>query len=92
MCVRLKPWVAAGSEASFRDENHAVTVPHPSIAVNGITTMRLHRLHFSSRPCPRTFAMSCPHSQRVSLSWQIEELLRTIIRAEFCVDEIENDY
>lgn len=29
-------------------------------------TMRLHRLHFSSRRWPRTFAMSWPHSQRVS--------------------------
>ena len=28
--------------------------------------MRLHRLHFSSKLWPRTFAMSWPHSQRVS--------------------------
>jgi hypothetical protein len=34
----------------------------------GIITIRLQRLHFSSNPCPRTFAMSCPHSQRVSPS------------------------
>jgi hypothetical protein len=33
---------------------------------NGITTMRLHRLHLSSKLWPRTFAMSWPHSQRVS--------------------------
>ena len=32
----------------------------------GITTIRLHRLHFSSRPCPHTLAINCPHSQRVS--------------------------
>jgi hypothetical protein len=32
----------------------------------GITTMRLHRLHFNSKPCPQTLAMSWPHSHRVS--------------------------
>jgi hypothetical protein len=32
----------------------------------GMTTIRLHRLHFSSKRWPRTFAMSWPHSQRVS--------------------------
>jgi hypothetical protein len=32
----------------------------------GMTTMRLHRLHLSSKLWPRTFAMSWPHSQRVS--------------------------
>lgn len=32
----------------------------------GIVTSRLQRLHFNSNPCPRTLAMSCPHSQRVS--------------------------
>jgi hypothetical protein len=32
----------------------------------GMMTMRLHRLHFSSKRWPRTFAMSWPHSQRVS--------------------------
>ncbi len=31
-----------------------------------MTTMRLQRLHFSSKPSPPTLAMSCPHSQRVS--------------------------
>jgi hypothetical protein len=30
-------------------------------------TMRLQRLHFSSSPLPTTLAISCPHSQRVSL-------------------------
>jgi hypothetical protein len=29
--------------------------------------MRLHRLHLSSNPPSTTLAMSCPHSQRVSL-------------------------
>lgn len=33
-----------------------------------MTTMRLHRLHFSSRLWPLTFAMSWPHSQRVSVA------------------------
>jgi hypothetical protein len=33
---------------------------------NEIITIRLHRLHFNSNPCPRTLAMSWPHSQRVS--------------------------
>lgn len=65
------PWGVPGGEASFHISNHAVTVPQPSIEVNGMTTMRLQRLHLSSRPCPRTLAMSCPHSQRVSLSWQV---------------------
>ena len=64
------PWGVPGGEASFHVSNHAVTVPQPSIEVKGMTTMRLQRLHLSSRPCPRTLAMSCPHSQRVSLSWQ----------------------
>ena len=67
--MRSKPCGVPGCEASFQISNHAVTVPQPSIEVNGMTTMRLQRLHLSSRPCPRTFAMSCPHSQRVSLSW-----------------------
>jgi hypothetical protein len=39
---------------------------HPSMEEKGMTTMRLQRLHFSSKRWPRTFAMSCPHSQRVS--------------------------
>jgi hypothetical protein len=39
---------------------------HPSMALNGMTTMRLHRLHLSSNVWPLTFAMSWPHSQRVS--------------------------
>ena len=31
-----------------------------------MTTMRLHRLHFSSNRWPRTFAINWPHSHRVS--------------------------
>ena len=31
-----------------------------------MTTMRLHRLHFSSKLWPLTFAINWPHSQRVS--------------------------
>lgn len=46
--------------------NHDATVLHPSMEENGMMTMRLQRLHLSSRPRPQTFAMSCPHSQRVS--------------------------
>jgi hypothetical protein len=56
--VRVKLTLAVGAEASFRESNHAVTAPHPSIEVKGITTIRLQRLHLSSNPCPRTFAMS----------------------------------
>lgn len=70
MCLSSKPRNAAGGKASFRATNHAVTVLQPSIEVNGITTMRLQRLHFSSRPCPQTLAMSWPHSHRVSVCWQ----------------------
>lgn len=54
-------------------------------------TMRLHRLHFNSRALPLTFAINCPHSQRVSASSDVacdEEggiagllmILRTIIK------------
>ena len=41
-------------------------VLHPSIEEKGMTTMRLHRLHFSSKLWPLTFAINWPHSQRVS--------------------------
>ena len=44
-------------------------VPQPSIEEKGMTTMRLHRLHFSSRPWSQTLAINCPHSQRVSRGW-----------------------
>jgi len=54
-------------EASFPWVDHDETVLHPSIEEKGITTMRLQRLHFNSRPSPHTFAMSWPHSQRVSV-------------------------
>ena len=43
-----------------------IAVPQPSIEEKGITTIRLHRLHFSSKPCPHTLAINCPHAQRVS--------------------------
>jgi hypothetical protein len=43
-----------------------MAVPQPSIEENGMITIRLHRLHFSSKPCPHTLAINCPHSQRVS--------------------------
>lgn len=45
-------------------------------------TMRLQRLHFSSNPWPRTLAINCPHSQRVSLFWQGEnaDVLVDIVR------------
>jgi len=39
---------------------------HPWIDEKGMTTMRLHRLHFSSKLWPLTFAINWPHSQRVS--------------------------
>jgi hypothetical protein len=38
------------SNASFRETNHDATVPHPSIEEKGMTTMRLQRLHLSSKP------------------------------------------
>ena len=57
-------------------------------------TMRLQRLHLSSNPPPTTLAISCPHSQRVSL------FRRSSVRGVLCVtigrrhplNEIENDY
>ena len=66
--------------ASFRETTHDVTEPHPSIDENGMTTIRLHRLHLSSNPFPLTLAMSCPHSQRVSPQ-SIERLLGDIALA-----------
>ncbi len=56
--------------------------------------MRLQRLHLTSRPCSQTLAMSCPHSQRVSLFWQEGEvgvLLAIMVENRF-INEIENDY
>jgi len=47
------------SEVSFRREiDHDVTALHPLMEVKGMTIMRLQRLHLSSSPCPRTFAIS----------------------------------
>jgi hypothetical protein len=54
------------ARASFHDRFDVEMVFHPSIEEKGMTTMRLHRLHFSSKLWSRTFAMSWPHSQRVS--------------------------
>ena len=70
------------SNASFRDMNHDSIVPHPSIEENGMITMRLQRLHFSSSPSPRTLAISWPHSQRVS--WEPAEWLKLSYRANHC--------
>jgi hypothetical protein len=39
---------------------------HPLMALNGMMTMRLQRLHFSSKARPRTLAINCPHSHLVS--------------------------
>ena len=62
--------------------------------VKGIMTMRLHRLHFNSRLWPRTLAMSCPHSHRVSCASgivndldMISLILRTIIKIVRSVDD-----
>jgi hypothetical protein len=46
------------ADASFRVANHEEIVLQPSIEANGMTTMRLQRLHLSSSPSPRTFAIS----------------------------------
>ena len=46
------------ASASFRVANHDEIVPHPSMEANGMTTMRLQRLHLSSSPSPRTLAIS----------------------------------
>jgi hypothetical protein len=65
-----------------REIDHDVTALHPWMEVKGMTIMRLQRLHLSSNPCPRTFAISWPHSQRVSLQsveWSVGEAVRTII-------------
>jgi hypothetical protein len=36
------------------------------MALNEMMTMRLQRLHFSSKARPRTLAINCPHSHLVS--------------------------
>lgn len=67
---------------------------HPSMAANGIMTIRLHRLHFNSRPAPFTLAMSWPHSQRVSSfgTRSRDVVFVAIIVEKMIVNEIENDY
>ena len=67
MCTLLPRCERGG--ASFCT-NHDVPAPQPSIDEKGMTTMRLHRLHFSSSPCSQTLAINCPHSQRVSSAGQ----------------------
>lgn len=65
----------------------------PSIDVKGISTMRLQRLHLSSSPCPRTFAISWPHSQRVSPLWvRWSEVDVIFMVTMVLVNDIENDY
>jgi hypothetical protein len=80
--------------ASFHEMTLDESPVHPSIAEKGITTIRLQRLHLSSSPCPRTLAMSWPHSQRVSLLCWLSERgsFVTIIGMNFLRNEIENDY
>jgi hypothetical protein len=55
----------------------------------GMTTMRLHRLHFSSRHWPRTFAISWPHSQRVSAAVTASGDVMGMGKA---LPDIENNY
>jgi len=54
-----------------------------------MTTMRLHRLHFSSKLWPLTFAINWPHSQRVSDVPAIACEGPVIIRR---LPDIENNY
>jgi len=73
--------------------DHDGSFPQPSIEEKGMTTMRLHRLHFSSSPCPHTLAISCPHSQRVSRVWSrsnVGVFVIVMIRGGWI--KIENDY
>lgn len=57
-----------------------------------MTTMRLHRLHFSSRLWPLTFAMSWPHSHRVSVVSDVALGEESVIMY-LCVSfDIENNY
>ena len=52
-----------------KEWSHDVNLSAPSMAEKGMTTMRLQRLHLSSRPPSTTLAINWPHSQRVSLEW-----------------------
>jgi hypothetical protein len=70
------------------------------MALKGMITMRLQRLHFSSKAWPLIFAISWPHSQRVSAGAAIacdEEtsimgslplILRTIIKIDYSIGEL----
>jgi hypothetical protein len=64
---------------------------HPSIELNGMRTIRLHRLHLSSSPCSPTFAMSWPHSHRVSHADEKRCEVAPAIIIMYEID-IENDY
>jgi hypothetical protein len=55
--------------------------------------MRLQRLHLSSSPYSRTFAISWPHSQRVSPLWVCWSAVDVIFMVTMMlVNDIENDY
>lgn len=81
------------ASASFHNWLDDGTALHPSMEEKGMTTMRLHRLHFSSKLWSRTFAMSWPHSQRVS---EASALARNdepvVIKTRFAFLDIENNY
>lgn len=59
-----------------------------------ITTIRLHRLHFNSNPCPRSLAMSWPHSQRVSSAGERYAGSDFVVTTAPCpaLNENENNY
>jgi hypothetical protein len=74
--------------------DYVEAVPQPSIEEKGMTTIRLHRLHLSSSPCPHTLAISWPHSQRVSCieSYSSDGALMVVMICDDRLIEIENDY
>jgi hypothetical protein len=53
-------------------------------------TMRLHRLHFNSKPWHLTFAINWPHSQRVSAASDIAGDEERVIARR--LPDIENNY
>ena len=87
------PYLHSALKESMQHLLHddAGVVVHPSIEANGMMMIRLQRLHLSSNPLPRTLAISCPHSQRVSWGSLRERVeVSWIIRS---IDvEIENNY
>jgi len=80
--------------ASFHKAVLGDSPVHPSMAENGIMTIRLHRLHFNSRPAPFTLAISWPHSQRVSSfgTGSRDAVFVAVMVKIMIVNEIENDY